>query len=226
MSASYPNSVKVFTSRNSGDVIQPAHVNDLQDEVNAIEAGLLGGTASFTSSNSTFANVSVSGKSTFAGSAVFNGDVTFSTVVTANAQPRCRVFHGSTQTSTNNEENVLTFNSEDYDVGGLHSTAANPTRLTLPSTGVWLFGAVCNFAANNGMNYIRFRKNGATAMGSAAGHNAGSIGSRIHHTVIEQISTISDYVEVIAYHNDGFTAQMGNASSRVDQNEFWTVKLW
>jgi hypothetical protein len=42
MSASYPGSAKTFISRNAGDVIQPAHVNDLQDEVNAIETALLG----------------------------------------------------------------------------------------------------------------------------------------------------------------------------------------
>jgi len=41
--ASYPTSVKTFTTRNAGDVIQPSHVNDLQDEVNAVEAGLLTG---------------------------------------------------------------------------------------------------------------------------------------------------------------------------------------
>lgn len=45
MSASYPTSVKTFVSRNAGDVIQPAHINDLQDEVNAIETGLKSGLA-------------------------------------------------------------------------------------------------------------------------------------------------------------------------------------
>src|SRR6266571_1909025 len=45
MAASYPTSAKIFTSRNAGDIVQPAHVNDLQDEVNAIESGLLNGIA-------------------------------------------------------------------------------------------------------------------------------------------------------------------------------------
>lgn len=67
MSASYPNTVKTFTSRNVGDVIQPTHVNDLQDEVNAIEAGLLNGTAPLNSSRSTVASLNVTGNSTFAG---------------------------------------------------------------------------------------------------------------------------------------------------------------
>ena len=62
--ASYPGSVKSFTTRNAGDVIQPSHVNDLQDEVNAIEAGLLNGTARLNSSNSTMVSLSVTGGST------------------------------------------------------------------------------------------------------------------------------------------------------------------
>lgn len=64
--ASYPTAVKSFTTKNAGDTIQPADVNDLQDEVNAIEAGLLNGTAPLHSSNSTLINLSVPGNSTLA----------------------------------------------------------------------------------------------------------------------------------------------------------------
>lgn len=41
MAASYPTSVKAFTTKASAQTIQPAHVNDLQDEVTAIETALL-----------------------------------------------------------------------------------------------------------------------------------------------------------------------------------------
>ena len=40
MAASYPSSIKSFTTKATDDTIQPADVNDLQDEVNAIESGL------------------------------------------------------------------------------------------------------------------------------------------------------------------------------------------
>lgn len=40
MPASYPTSVKSFTTKNTGDTIQAAHVDDLQDEVTAIEQDL------------------------------------------------------------------------------------------------------------------------------------------------------------------------------------------
>jgi hypothetical protein len=43
MAASYPSSVKSFTTKATGDKIQAAHINDLQDEVHAIETDLLTG---------------------------------------------------------------------------------------------------------------------------------------------------------------------------------------
>ncbi len=66
--ASYPTSVFAPASKNSGDVIQAAHVNDLQAEVTAIEGGLLNGTAPLNSSNSTVASLSVSNGAVFSNS--------------------------------------------------------------------------------------------------------------------------------------------------------------
>jgi len=47
MAASYPGAVKTFTTKidGAGNIIFAAHVNDLQDEVNAVEAGLINGLA-------------------------------------------------------------------------------------------------------------------------------------------------------------------------------------
>src|SRR5580765_5470319 len=71
--ASYPTAVKVFTTKNAGDTIQAADVDDLQDEVNAIEAGLLNGTAPLNSSNSTLATLSVTGAATIGGNLTVTG---------------------------------------------------------------------------------------------------------------------------------------------------------
>ncbi len=72
--ASYPGAVKSFTSKNAGDVIQPVDINDVQDEINAIEAGLLNGTANLNSSNSTVVSLSVLHNSTL-GSTITIGTV-------------------------------------------------------------------------------------------------------------------------------------------------------
>jgi hypothetical protein len=46
--ASYPSSIKSFTTKNAGDTIQPAHINDIQDEVVAVETDLLKSWSSWT----------------------------------------------------------------------------------------------------------------------------------------------------------------------------------
>lgn len=45
MAASFPTSIKSFTAKIAGDTVQPAHVNDLQDEVVAVETQLMTWTA-------------------------------------------------------------------------------------------------------------------------------------------------------------------------------------
>jgi hypothetical protein len=62
MAASYPTSVKAFTTKQdgAGNTIFAAHVNDIQDEVVAIESGLLNGTAPLNSSITTVRTLAVS----------------------------------------------------------------------------------------------------------------------------------------------------------------------
>jgi hypothetical protein len=43
MAASYPTAAKSFTTKSAGDTIQPAHINDIQDEVTAVETALVTG---------------------------------------------------------------------------------------------------------------------------------------------------------------------------------------
>jgi hypothetical protein len=45
MPASYPNSVKIFTTKTTGQTILASHINEPQDEITAIEQGLLQGLA-------------------------------------------------------------------------------------------------------------------------------------------------------------------------------------
>jgi len=70
--ATYPTAVKTFTTKSdgAGNTIAASHVNDMQDEITAIEDGLLNGTAPLNSSritapsmqvtNSTVTNLTVS----------------------------------------------------------------------------------------------------------------------------------------------------------------------
>ena len=77
--ASFPGAVKSFASRSNGQSIDASHVNDLQDEITALEDGYLNGTARLNSSNSTVTNLSVSGGSTLAAVSVTSPTVVIST---------------------------------------------------------------------------------------------------------------------------------------------------
>lgn len=75
--ASYPTSVKTFTTKNdgAGNTIFAAHVNDLQDEVHAIEDGLLNGTAPINSSHATVSGLDA-GNSTITNLSGTNSTIT------------------------------------------------------------------------------------------------------------------------------------------------------
>lgn len=158
--ASFPTSVKVFTSKNDGpgNNINAAHVNDLQDEVNAIEAGYLNGTARLNAAGSTLTSLSVTGNSTLA--AVQGGASTFTTLqVTGNSSFATRpiftppdaalVFLESSGAMGSSGISTLAFTAEDFVTNSsVHSTGTNPERLTPQSTGVYLFVAQIGLGGN------------------------------------------------------------------------------
>lgn len=127
MAASYPTSIKSFTTKNTGDAIQAAHINDLQDEVAAIEQGLLGGTAPLNSSNSTLATLSVTGGSTLAtlqvgGNSTIAGTLTVTTIISTSVSPSavtsaCRVYSSAvTQYANASSWTRLAMDVREYDL--------------------------------------------------------------------------------------------------------------
>jgi hypothetical protein len=65
LAASYPTSVKAFSTRNTGDAINASHVNDLQDEVTAIENALINGIAHNVSITGTLATTGLISSTAF-----------------------------------------------------------------------------------------------------------------------------------------------------------------
>lgn len=138
----YPTSVSVFSAKNAGDVIQPAHVNDLQTEVSAIETGLLNGlshsfaaNAGLQSSNSTVNALSVSSLSTFA----------YRPTVPAPDAVRLSLAANSTHSNTTR---AISWTVQDFMTNSsLHSTTTNPSRITPQSTG--LYQIHCGARSNN-----------------------------------------------------------------------------
>ena len=132
MPANYPTADPSFTNKSAGQQIQSAHVNALQDEVVAIGSAL----------RSTLQhNVTVNGSIT-------SSNATFSGVVNGTGQPRCFVYSSVAQGFASGAWTALTFETEQYDIGALHSTASNPSRITIPagSSGLYLCGATVRFS--------------------------------------------------------------------------------
>ena len=106
--ANYPTSVFSPSARSNGQVIDASHVNDLQGEVTAIEGGLLNGTARLNSSNSTLANLSVTGGSTLATLNVTGGSTFAAVVLGASTLGSLSVTGASTVTTLQAGASTLT----------------------------------------------------------------------------------------------------------------------
>lgn len=175
MPASYPTSVFAPATKNPGDVIQAAHVNDLQTEVTAIEDGILNGTAPVTSSN-----------------------LTVRGLASAAAQPRCILRHGQTQSMPDGVWTGLNFDTEDEDVGAMHSTVSNSSRVTITSTGIYELCASVYFTPNSsGVRGLRFMKNDVTILPGVTfvlGFSNNSVGNGLALTAKHRFTTSGDYV--------------------------------
>jgi hypothetical protein len=195
MAASYPSATKSFTTKSDGptSTIFAAHINDLQDEVVAIEAdlrsGQIGGTGvptngsvfkagdgsvsapgiSFNSDTNTGVYRSGADALDFATGGTKALGIDSTQFVDFITQPRCVAYMNTTQSLSDSTETAVTFNTEDVDVGAMHDTSSNTSRFTVPTggDGFYEFIAHVSFAANaTGNRYTRFRKNGTTSVGT------------------------------------------------------------
>lgn len=243
--ASYPTAVKSFTTKANGNTIQPAHINDLQDEVNAIEAGLLNGTANLNSSNSTVANLTVTGGSTFAGTlqvsgnstfggtlqvngnSTFAGNVTITGTLTANmSRPFVRLTHSAKQDVANATWTGLSFDTETVDGSNLHSTAVNSSRINLTSSGSWLIGGCVSFNANSsGQRFVRILLNDTTTILTMSQLAvSGGLVTALAPITQAYVTSTSQYVTLLVYGDPGSTVSV-TADGGANPCNFWAQQV-
>jgi hypothetical protein len=146
MSASYPGAVKTFASRAAGQTIDASHVNDLQDEVNAIESGILNGTAPLSVSNASATTLSVSGGSTVNALTV-NGVLTLAARPVTPPPEMAFVYRASTFAFGSSLAVGLFWDGEEYvSNSSMHSTSANADRLIPQSTGMYCITAQVTYS--------------------------------------------------------------------------------
>lgn len=82
-------------------------------------------------------------------------------------KPMCRVYHNASQSVATATWTSLAFNSERYDVGSMHSTVTNNSRITIPSGGggVYHISGQATFANDaTGGRLIRVKLNASTVI--------------------------------------------------------------
>ena len=165
---SFPGSVFSAADRSAGQVIASAHMNAVQDELNAITDGYINGTARLNSSN-----LSVRGNSTLASTIVFGtipyvlpssggstGQVltcvstsgsTMGLEWRANASAEAiRLQLDAALDIANNTTLAVPWTNQIYAINSsLHSTATNPSRITPQSTGLFRCDLTTLWRSNN-----------------------------------------------------------------------------
>ena len=109
---------------------------------------------------------------------------------------------------------ALTFDSERYDNGGLHSTVTNPSRLTAVKAGKYLITGHAEFSVNvTGVRGLLLRVNGATYIAGLYVPSLGAVVNPVMTVATLYHLAVGDYVELVAYQNSG-----GDLTIRVSLN--------
>lgn len=133
--------------------------------------------------------------------------------------PQVRVFNNANLSIPNGAVTALTFNSERYDNGALHSTSVNSGRLTIPITGLYSIGCCVEFAANaTGIRSVLIRYLGTTTIGSSD-TNATSAGATIVQAFSESQFIAGDWVDVAVFQNSGGALNVQSTSA-------YSPELW
>ncbi len=104
-------------------------------------------------------------------------------------------------------ETLLTFDTEDWDVGGLHDAGGDTSRITIVTNGRYLVTFQGYFSPGDGIIatgcYSALRKNGANQWyeGRGPGANGFPASSPSFSIIMKLVAT--DYIQVAAYQNSG-----------------------
>jgi len=220
--ASYPSAVKTFTAKNAGDTIQPSHIGDLQDEVSAIEDGLLNGTAPVNSSRITAPSAQITNSTV---SSLTAGTLVVSGIATGAAMPSLRAYSTSVTGQSSNSQVAVSFTASAFNVGGLHSTSTNPDRVTIPtgSSGVyWVAGAINLLTLNSAIS-LHLSKNSSVEISSYDTTPAGA--ARTVHVVGLMQCNAGDILRLEVQNGAASTVSYGSTSATLG-NRLQVQKVW
>lgn len=140
-------------------------------------------------------------------------------------EARSRAYNSGGQSINSSTWTKLTFDTNVYDYGPVHSTTTNPTRFTAQALGEYQIGVVVTFASNATNNrYVRAIKNNTTVLGAV---NNGAVSGDASQLNLSLQVTLAknDYIEFEAFQNSGGAL---NTVAGLDQTAGWfaCLKCW
>lgn len=139
----------------------------------------------------------------------------------------CRVYNSTTQSITTGTGPPLTFDTEEFDTDGFHSTSSLTSRITVPAglAGKYLITGGTQFAASGAGTYriIAVTKNGVAVPPHMRRGVAPTDPAFALSVVLDLL--VGDYVEIIAYQDSGGNLNVGHASTAEFRSTLSAVKL-
>lgn len=134
----------------------------------------------------------------------------------ATDHPRCMVENNGTQSIAAGAFAVVTFDTEDYDGFGMHSTGSNTGRITIPSgkDGFYQMTGSATFPANaTGVRAGMFRKNGVTNIGPQINVQNGGAAEGVM-VIVHAYANLAaaDYVEFMVFQNSSSSLSIGSGT--------------
>lgn len=200
---SFPTSVFAPSARSNGQSIDASHMNDVQDEIVAIEAGYRNGTAPLNSSGSTVVELFV-----------------------AVSPPVARAQANAVAAIGSGANIALNFAAQRVAApASMHSTVTNSSRITVPSSGVYMVNGEVEWSSGStvGMREVFITLDDASriaAQRQRANSSADTV-LRQSVTTIWYASASTHFFTLSVYQDSGSTASL---SSGLGQ-EFSVVKI-
>lgn len=143
------------------------------------------------------------------------------------APPRVLVKNSVVQDLVNATWTALTWNQEDADTDGIHSTSSNTSRLTAVTAGRYFVTISIRWEDHilgySGVRGVQVRKNSAGAVGSGScvcidmrhhqDNLTGSIGAANQSTCGYVYLGVGDYVEAFGYQTDGGNSEVSHTTT-------------
>jgi hypothetical protein len=110
-----------------------------------------------------------------------------------------------TQSIPGSTDTTLTYDSEQWDTDGFHSTSTNTSRITIPAglAGKYLISCSTSYGLNaTGQRALYLRKNGTNVKYFPGVAGSSSVYTANHSSFVLNLA-VGDYIEMIVYQDSG-----------------------